>query len=137
MVDMNAVRSLLSLGSNLGDRHWYMDSALTELSAQDEIKILRRSPTIETDPMDVLNQPKFLNQVIEIETSLEPLALLSKCQKIESKLGRLHRMDKGPREIDIDILTYGNREFRNERLQIPHHSIESRPFIQELIDALV
>lgn len=133
---MAKVLSTLSLGSNLGDRNWFMDQALRELVIIDGITLLRKSPIWETDPMDVLDQPKFLNQVLEIETDLDPIALLNICQKIERKLGRLHRMDKGPREIDIDILTYQNREMNSERLVLPHHSIDSRPFIRELMDLM-
>lgn len=86
--------------------------------------------------MDYLEQPEFANQVIEIKTDLEPLKLLDICQSIEENMGRIHRFDKGPREIDIDILTYDNRRIESERLVIPHHSLESRSFVKKLIERL-
>jgi len=83
--------------------------------------------------MDVVNQPDFLNQVIQIETTLDAERLLDQIQGIEKELGRVKRFDKGPREIDIDILLYEHLILQTERLSLPHHSIESRPFIRDLL----
>lgn len=128
--------ALLSLGSNLGNRETYLQSARDSLEAHPNIHIIESSPILNTEAMDVLDQPDFLNQVIAIETSLEPIDLLDFLQYVEKKLGRVLRYDKGPREIDIDILVYGNQRIQSHRLIIPHHSIESRPFIRRLMDTL-
>jgi 2-amino-4-hydroxy-6-hydroxymethyldihydropteridine diphosphokinase len=129
-------RVLLSLGSNLGDRENFLATALEKISEHSDIVVIRKSPIFNTAPMDVLEQPDFLNQVICIETYLKPIQLLDYLQSIESNLGRIRRIPKGPREIDIDILTYGDQEIQSDRLIIPHHSLESRPFVRELISKL-
>ncbi|MCC5814615.1 MAG: 2-amino-4-hydroxy-6-hydroxymethyldihydropteridine diphosphokinase [Leptospira sp.] len=129
-------RVLLSLGSNLGDRENFLATALEKISVHKEIDIIQKSPIINTDPMDVLEQPDFLNQVVEIKTSLHPVQLLDYLQSIEIELGRIRRVPKGPREIDIDILTFGDQQIQTERLSVPHHSMESRPFVRDLISKL-
>ena len=100
-------------------------------------RILAKSNILETKALDVVDQPDFLNCIVEIETNLEPLELLDSLQLIESKLGRIKRYDKGPREIDLDILTYDELVIANERLTLPHHSIETRPFIKEILLGLL
>ena len=79
--------------------------------------------------MYVLEQEKFANGVCEVETELEPLALLDHLQDIERTLGRKKVIDKGPRNIDLDILLYENRELKHERLIIPHIGIAEREFV--------
>lgn len=132
MVETNKHKSLISIGSNLGNRLEYIESAILEIQ-RIPVRILAKSKVLETKALDVIDQPDFLNCIIEIETELEPLLLLDELQKIEKKIGRIKRYDKGPREIDLDILTYDKLVMANERLTLPHHSIETRPFIKELI----
>lgn len=127
---------LLCLGSNLGNKEEQLGLATQQLASHPQIQLSRRSPIWTTDPMDYLEQPEFANQVIEIQTDLEPMELLDICQATEESMGRIFRFDKGPREIDIDILTYDNQSIESERLMIPHHSIESRSFVIELIERL-
>jgi 2-amino-4-hydroxy-6-hydroxymethyldihydropteridine diphosphokinase len=129
-------RVLLCMGSNLGDRGRYLALAEQELCSRSDVQILRKSPILETDPMDFLEQPSFYNQILEIDTGLEPQELLDTCQSVEKKIGRVFRFDKGPREIDIDILTYDNCYIDTERLVIPHHSLDSRSFVKDLITRL-
>lgn len=93
------------------------------------VAISRRSTVIETEPLYVLEQPRFLNLVVEAETQLDPLALLEVVQKIEVELGRVRVLDKGPRAIDIDILFYGNRVVRGPGLVIPHPLLQERLFV--------
>lgn len=99
-------------------------------------KIISKSRILETKALEITDQPDFLNCILLIETNLSPLALLDQLQLIESKLGRIKRYDKGPREIDLDILTYDELVIANDRLTLPHHSIETRPFIKELMNEL-
>ncbi len=133
---METHKSLISIGSNLGNRLQYIESAILEIE-KIPIRILAKSSILETKALDVIDQPNFLNCIVEVETNLEPLELLGVLQLIESKLGRIKRYDKGPREIDLDILTYDELVITNERLTLPHHSIESRPFIKEILLGLL
>ena len=113
-----------------------MDQAILELYLHPEIHVLEQSIIMETEALELTDQPPFLNAVLKISTSLAPLLLLETTQAIENKLGRVRRTDKGPREIDLDILTYGNISIQSQDLTLPHHSLFTRPFIRELIDTL-
>jgi 2-amino-4-hydroxy-6-hydroxymethyldihydropteridine diphosphokinase len=128
-------KSLIAIGSNLGNRFSYIESAIKEIE-KIPTRILKKSSIQETIALDVTEQPDFLNCIIEIETVLEPYKLLEELQEIEIRLGRIKRFDKGPREIDLDILTYDKLILNDEKLKIPHHSIETRPFIKDLITNL-
>ena len=136
MSDSNQHKAILSIGSNLGDRLKYIQDSIEEIKKIPS-KIISQSCILETKALEITNQPDFLNCAILIETNLSPINLLNELQQIEIKLGRIKRYDKGPREIDLDILTYDNLEMANDRLTLPHHSIETRPFIKELMRDLV
>ena len=127
--------SLISIGSNLGERQKYIESAIEEIK-KIPTQILAMSKILETKALDVTDQPDFLNCIIAIETTLEPLLLLEKLQQIERNLGRIKRFEKGPREIDLDILTYDELVMADDKLTLPHHSIKTRPFIKELMSEL-
>jgi 2-amino-4-hydroxy-6-hydroxymethyldihydropteridine diphosphokinase len=126
----------LSIGSNLGNREFYFNNSIDRIQKNPSIKILKVSKFIETAPLEVVDQPNFLNAIIKISTILTPLVLLDFLQELEIEIGRIKRYDKGPREIDIDILTYGNQIFSNERLTIPHHSLYSRSFIKDILNSI-
>ncbi len=128
-------RVWLALGSNLGDRTRYLEAARKALP-EAGIKLVRASRVTETEPIGLEDQPRFLNQVLEVETSLEPRALLESVKQIEQQLGRQHRERWGPREIDIDILRYDSREVDEPGLRIPHPELPNRPFLLELIGDL-
>ncbi len=136
MSEINLHKSFISIGSNLGDRLQYIETSITEIQTLASTRLIAKSPILETKALDVTDQPDFLNCIIEIETNLTPLMLLEQLQQIEIRLGRIKRYDKGPREIDLDILTYDDLVTANERLTLPHHSITTRPFIKELIREL-
>ncbi len=91
------------------------------------------SSLYETAPQgEVLDQPDFLNAVVEIETDLGPEELLAECKRIEAELGRrAGGVRHGPRPIDIDILLLGDLEYESERLRIPHRDLETRRFVLE------
>jgi len=118
----------LGLGSNLGDRNANLADAITRLAC-DSLRILRTSFVWETAPRDVLDQPWFLNQVVEVESDLLPRQLFQRIQRIEREMGRQRRMPKGPRLIDIDILLYGNAVVKSEDLEIPHPRMTERRFV--------
>ena len=124
----------LSLGSNVGDRRAHLNQAI-ELLPASGVQILRTSPIYETEPVDYVNQSWFLNLVLEAETELFPLQLLTRTQRIERSLGRIRTNPKGPRTIDIDILLYARAIVRMARLEIPHpRMIERRFVLQPLAD---
>jgi 2-amino-4-hydroxy-6-hydroxymethyldihydropteridine diphosphokinase len=118
----------LSLGSNIGDRDANLRAAMEQLDAAG-IRIMRVSPVYETEPVDVTDQRWFLNLVVEAQTELFPVQLLSRTQRIERALGRVRTIPKGPRTIDIDILLYGNAVVRSANLEIPHPRMTERRFV--------
>ncbi|HWQ42764.1 MAG TPA: 2-amino-4-hydroxy-6-hydroxymethyldihydropteridine diphosphokinase [Desulfosporosinus sp.] len=122
------MRAFLGLGSNLGDRALYLKEAISALMSP-AIKILAISRIYETEPWGVMDQPQYWNQVIEIDTLLEPLDLLHVCQEIERRLGRERKVHWGARTIDIDILIYDNRVSESEELRLPHPYLEDRAFV--------
>jgi len=125
----------LALGSNLGDRAGYLQRA-REALPEAGITVRRASRVAETEPIGVEDQPRFLNQVLEVETSLEPRPLLDTVKDIERQLGRTARQRWGPREIDIDILRYDGRSVDEPGLHIPHAELQNRPFLLELLEDL-
>ena len=128
-------RAWLALGSNLGDRPAYLQ-ATRESLAREGIDVVRASAVAETDPVGVLEQPRFLNQVLEVETQLEPRALLDAIKRLERELGRTARQRWGPREIDIDILRFDDRTVDEPGLRIPHPELPNRPFLKTLLQEI-
>ena len=128
-------RVWLALGSNLGDRDGYLEAAREALSKRG-VTLVRASRVAETEPIGIIDQPRFKNQVLEGETTLEPRPLLEHIKGIERQLGRQQRERWGPREIDIDILRYDNRTVDEPGLRIPHPELKNRPFLLELIGEL-
>ncbi len=118
----------LSLGSNLGDQKTNLKSALGKLPEK-EILLLDESSIYETEPVEVPEQPEFLNLVCQVQTELEPEALFRACQEIESELGRIRQEIKGARNIDIDILFYGQQILQRPSLKIPHPAWCKRNFV--------
>ena len=122
------VITVLSLGSNVGDRLKNLD--LSKTAIYNLIGLIQLSSNIyETEPWGVDNQDSYLNQVISVQTNLSPYELLDNIQQIEMDLGRIREIHYGPRTIDIDILYYGERIIDNENLKIPHPHIQKRRFI--------
>ena len=117
----------LALGTNLGDRVANLQAAREALAPQ--IRVLQESPIYVTPPWGYLDQPDFLNQVIEVETVLHPIPLLHLLKDIEAKLGREATFRNGPRLIDLDILFYEQEVVEGEVLQIPHPRLQDRAFV--------
>lgn len=118
----------LSLGSNLGDRAANLERAVEEL-CRAGVKVLRRSAIYETEPVEYLEQPWFLNCVVEAETQLAPRELLGKLQGIESRFGSRKLVPKGPRMIDLDVLFYGSEVIEETGMEIPHPRLARRLFV--------
>jgi 2-amino-4-hydroxy-6-hydroxymethyldihydropteridine diphosphokinase len=115
----------LGLGSNIGDRAKCLKDAIKLI----DLPIVAESAIYETEPVDYLNQPWFLNQVLQCETSFHPLKLLKECQRVETELGRIREISKGPRAIDIDLLFYNQEILSTQELTIPHPAIPQRRFV--------
>ncbi len=128
-------RVWLALGSNLGDRAGYLKAA-REALPQAGVKLVQASRVAETEPIGVKDQPRFLNQVLEVETALEPRPLLEAVKAIEQQLGRTSGERWGPREIDIDILRFDGRTVDEPGLHIPHTELRNRPFLLDLLEDL-
>lgn len=91
-------QAFLSLGSNLGNRAEFLKIAVRKLKNTIGIEILKESTPLNTTPLEVIDQPEFLNQIIKIETSLNPEELLEVVLRIEKEMGRIRKVDKGPRK---------------------------------------
>ena len=120
----------LSLGTNIGDRLHNLKKVYFLIEMEEKINIISKSKIYETSPVENLNQEYFLNQIIKIDTDIEPLQLLNLIKSIENKMGRIALKKKYmPRIIDIDILAYDKLIFNSNKLSIPHPKIKSRKFI--------
>lgn len=125
----NSSRAFIGLGSNMGDRLGYLKAALGELAAHPEIRLGRASSFYESEPVGYRQQDWFINQVVEVETALDPWKLLAVLQGIENKLGRKRVIRWGPRVIDLDLLLYGELVLSGEELAIPHPRMYERNFV--------
>lgn len=118
----------LALGSNLGDRRAHLESAIARLAPA--ATVTARSAVYETAPMYVTDQPAFLNMALRAETELAPAALLAHLKGIEAELGRRVGSARfGPREVDLDILLYGEAVLTDAALEIPHPRMAERAFV--------
>jgi 2-amino-4-hydroxy-6-hydroxymethyldihydropteridine diphosphokinase len=118
----------LSLGSNVGNRRASLLAA-ADLIDKNVGKIAKKSHIYETQPWGEPNQDRFLNQVLMLNTTLDPRHLLEKIGRIEREMGRERKEKWGPRIIDIDILFYGRRVVRDKGLEIPHPELHQRAFV--------
>jgi 2-amino-4-hydroxy-6-hydroxymethyldihydropteridine diphosphokinase len=122
-------RVYVSLGSNLGDREANLKTAIQRL---DEVgQVIADSSFYETEPVEFTDQPWFLNCVVVLETEKMPRQLLKALLKVEQAMGRRRTQNKGPRNIDIDILLYGDSVVDTKGLTIPHLALHERRFVLE------
>lgn len=127
------VTAAIAFGSNLGDKLANLREALALLTAQ--CRIAAKSRLYQTEPVGYRDQDWFLNGAILAETDLPPLALLDVCQAIEEKMGRKRLIRWGPRNIDLDLLLYGEEKIEDPRLLVPHPRLTERLFVlQPLAD---
>ncbi len=120
---------LLSLGSNLGDRRTYIESAIELLTTSRTVVSLICSPIYETEPVGYRDQPLFLNCCVTGVTSHDPLSLYRTLKQIEQHLGRSPRPRWHEREIDLDIILYGNQIIEHSDVVIPHPRALERAFV--------
>jgi 2-amino-4-hydroxy-6-hydroxymethyldihydropteridine diphosphokinase len=118
----------LSLGSNVGDREKNLRTAIAALPELG-VEIKKVSSIYETEPVDLLEQPWFLNCVAKGETAVPPAALLRELRELEKRMGSKKLMARGPRLIDLDILIYGQQTIDSLELQVPHPRMHLRRFV--------
>ena len=117
----------LALGSNMGNRLANLKAAISNLSPQMTVK--KKSPVYETPPWGFADQAAFLNQIVKVDTYLQPEALLSHLKRLETALGRVSNFENGPRLIDIDILFIDDVVLDTPPLVIPHPRLHERAFV--------
>lgn len=128
---MIGISAYLALGSNLGDREKTLSAARDLISERIGI-IQHKSKLYDTEPEGFVSESRFLNQVVEVHTGLNPLALLSVAKEIEKKLGRIQKSTDGiyhDRTCDIDIILYGPMIWQSAELEIPHPRFRDRLFV--------
>ncbi len=128
-MSLERVTAYLGLGSNMGNRQDNLDRALDFLSQR--LRVVEVSSVYDTEPLGIGNteQPRFLNLVCQVYTSLAPNELLTLAKGIERKLGRASNTHNEPRPIDIDILLYGDQVIETPELVIPHRRLAERAFV--------
>lgn len=119
----------IGLGANLGNPQQQIDTAISKLAQQHDIELLRRAPLYESLPVGPQDQPNYLNTVVEIDTQLTPIELLTVAKSIEKDMGRTQAVRWSARIIDLDILLYDNQSVVEENLNIPHKSLQDRSFV--------
>lgn len=129
---MGWTRAYIGLGANVGDRASNLERAVAALGADSDIEVLSASTFRETDPVGYVDQPRFLNGVVAVETALPPRALLERLLAVERALGRERSGPRfGPRTIDLDLLLYGAETVEEPGLTVPHPRLAERRFVLE------
>ena len=123
------MRAYVGLGANLGPREITIQRAVTLLAAEEGIELVGQSRLRETDPVGVFDQPRFLNGVVALDTTLSPRELLDVLLRLERQLGRTRDGERwGPRTIDLDLLVYGSQVVEEPGLRVPHPRLHERRF---------
>ena len=125
-------RAYVGLGANLGDRERTLRAAVDALGAEDGVEVVAVSTLRETDPVGVGDQPRFLNGVAELGTTLTARELLGRLLAIEQRFGRVRVPgEHGPRTLDLDLLLYGDAQLDEPGLTVPHPRLHERRFVLE------
>jgi 2-amino-4-hydroxy-6-hydroxymethyldihydropteridine diphosphokinase len=119
----------LSLGSNVGDRHDHLRTAISRLDSTG--RVVAVSSFYETEPVEFVDQAWFLNCAVSLETASTPQQLMASLLGIEEDMGRQRKQKKGPRTIDMDILLFGDTVLESPGLTIPHPAMHQRRFVLE------
>ncbi|MGY3879253.1 2-amino-4-hydroxy-6-hydroxymethyldihydropteridine diphosphokinase [Aeromonas enteropelogenes] len=132
----------VAIGSNLADPLGQARRAVSALAALPETELQQASSFYSSRPMGPADQPDYVNAVARLATRLAPLALLDQLQRIELEQGRVRKDERwGPRTLDLDLLLYGDRVIKHERLIVPHYGMQEREFVllplAEIAPALV
>ena len=120
----------VALGSNLGDRRAYLERARDAIDAIPECRVVAASAVEETQPLGGIPQPAYLNQMLAVETTLDPAPLLAELQRIEAEAGRVRSNRWASRTLDLDIVLFDDRVVNSRELVIPHPGLAERPFWQ-------
>jgi 2-amino-4-hydroxy-6-hydroxymethyldihydropteridine diphosphokinase len=123
------MKAYLGLGSNIGDRLSYINKAIDKIRSLRETKLTRSASMYETAAWGKEDQEDFINTVVEIETMLTPQELFKEVKAFEKELERSRTERWAEREIDIDILFYGDSIIKDDSINIPHAQIENRRFV--------
>jgi 2-amino-4-hydroxy-6-hydroxymethyldihydropteridine diphosphokinase len=126
-------RAFVGLGSNLGDREGTLRAAVGRLRSLPETKVVRVSRFRNTEPVGFVDQPRFLNGAVELETGLPARRLLDGLMEVERHFGRdrLAVPAQGPRTLDLDLLIYGDERISEPGLEVPHPRLHERAFVLE------
>jgi 2-amino-4-hydroxy-6-hydroxymethyldihydropteridine diphosphokinase len=127
------VRAFIGLGSNLGDREGTLRAAVGRLRSLPTTRVVRLSTLRNTEPVGYVDQPRFLNGVVELETELPARELLAALLDLERGFGRDRTASppRGPRTLDLDLLLYGAEEIAEPGLEVPHPRLHERGFVLE------
>jgi 2-amino-4-hydroxy-6-hydroxymethyldihydropteridine diphosphokinase len=131
-----AERVFVALGSNLGDRAAHLAAARAALARLPGTRVVAASAIEETPPLGGMAQPAYLNQMVLLETELDPHRLLTALQRIEQERERVRTARWGPRTLDLDIVVFGDRRIQDPDLVIPHPELPHRDFWQREISEL-
>ena len=130
-------RAYVGLGANLGDRDATLRAALEQLSSEPGLSVVAVSSFRETEPVGLVEQPRFLNAAAAVDTTLRPRDLLDRLLGIERRLGRTRAGPRyGPRTIDLDLLLYGDEIVADEGVDVPHPHLHKRLFALEPLSEL-
>jgi 2-amino-4-hydroxy-6-hydroxymethyldihydropteridine diphosphokinase len=121
----------VGLGANLGPREITLLRAVDLLAETEGVEVQAVSQLRETEPVGVVEQPRFLNGAVMLDTSLSPRELLDRLLEIERELGRVRDVRWGPRVVDLDLLVYGDRQTDEPGLRVPHPRLHERRFALE------
>ena len=119
---------IIALGTNLGDRQKYLQAAVERLS-EEFLENAVTSSVYESEPWGEIDQPKFLNMVIRGLSEWKPPAIVNFLKTVERDLGRTQTKKNGPREIDLDLIAYGEMSWESEGVSVPHPSMLDRSFV--------
>jgi 2-amino-4-hydroxy-6-hydroxymethyldihydropteridine diphosphokinase len=123
-------RVYVALGSNLGDRAAHLEKARAAIGKLPLTTILAVTPVEETEPLGPAGQGRYLNQMMLVETSLDPSRFLAQLHRIENEQGRVRKEKWGPRTLDLDIVRFGTRRLRDSELTLPHPEFPNRDWWQ-------
>lgn len=126
----------VALGANLGDRARSLELARRALRGLPGTRVVAETPVEETEPFGPPGQAPYLNQMIALDTTLAPHELLDRLHAVERDAGRTRDVRWGPRTLDLDIVTFGDREIADDRLTVPHPGLRDRAFWQREIAEL-
>jgi 2-amino-4-hydroxy-6-hydroxymethyldihydropteridine diphosphokinase len=122
-------RTVIAMGSNIGDRLDYLQGGLDGLFDTPRITFLAVSPVYETTPVGGPEQPDYLNAVVIAETSMPAQAVLERCLSLEDAYGRVRDERWGPRTLDLDLIIYGDEVSNSPGLTLPHPRAHERAFV--------